>query len=83
MFDSSDYPRSLEESQFEQWLEEGRESKLSYAYMLIMWNETEQAYFPTYLTSREQIDGYNKYGESPTPESMIAAYDLYSESKVA
>ncbi|TDQ19557.1 hypothetical protein DFQ04_1380 [Algoriphagus boseongensis] len=82
MFDSSDYPKSLKESQFEDWLETGRASKLSYAYLAIIWDELEGNYFPAFVENREDLEGYGRYGQSFERQTLVAAYDLYSESRV-
>ena len=82
MFNSPDYPKSLEESKFESWLEEGRESKLSYTHLLIIWSELDNEYKPVYVESRDAIKKYEKFGESIGQESLVAAYDLYSESRI-
>ena len=82
MFNSPDFPQSLEESQFEIWLENGRSSKIPFTYLAIIWDESEQKYFPAYLEQREDLESYERYGESYSRESLIAAYDLYSESRV-
>ncbi len=83
MFESRDYPKSLDESIFESWLERGRESKISYAFMLVIWDEGEQDYFPRYAEERSEIAQYEKLGESFGRQSLVAAYDLYSEGKIA
>ena len=82
MFDSPDYPAALDEALFESWFEMGREAKISYAYLLIVWDEIESRYLPVFVESRSEIDSYEKYGTSPVPQLLVAAYDLYSESKV-
>ncbi len=83
MFDSRDYPKPLDESIFESWLEEGRASKISYAFLLVIWDEGEQEYEPKFAEFREEIQNYEKLGESYGRQSLVAAYDLYSEGKVA
>ncbi len=83
MFNSSEYPKPLEESRFNSWLEQGRASKIPFAYLLIIWDELEQEYYPVYVEGRTDIQGYEKYGYSPSQELLVAAYDLYSESRVA
>lgn len=50
--------------------------------MAIIWDELDQKYFPAYLEQREELDSYERYGESYSKESLVAAYDLYSESRV-
>lgn len=82
MFDGPDFPNSLDESIFESWLETGRESKMSYAYLLVVWDALERHYFPVYVEDRSAFDKYQMYPDSVTNESLIAIYDLYSESKI-
>lgn len=82
MFDNSNYPKTLDEALFESWLETGRASKIPFAYMLILWDEIEQQYIPVYVEKRSEIEGYEKYGASPVRQLLVAAYDLYSESRV-
>lgn len=83
MFDSPDFPLSLDEKEFESWMETGRESKISYAYMLVIWDELEVKYSPVYVENRSEIGRFDRFGDSPERQSLIAAYDLYSESRVA
>lgn len=82
MFESPDYPKALEESLFDSWLEKGRNSKISFAYILIVWDELEASYFPVFVESREQIQDYEPYGHSSQRQTLVAAYDLYSESRI-
>jgi hypothetical protein len=82
MFEGPDYPQPLEESVFENWLEEGRASKMPYAYLLVVWDELENRYLPVYVEDREGLSSYERYGSTPERQSLVAAYDLYSESKV-
>lgn len=82
MFDSPDYPKSLSESLFESWFELGRSSRIAYAYLLIVWDEIEGKYFPVFVEKRSDIDSYEKYGKSPATQTLIAAYDLYSEGRI-
>jgi hypothetical protein len=82
MFDSPEYPKSLDEALFDSWLEAGRASKIPYAYLLVIWDEIEGKYIPVYVEKRSDIDSYEKYGLSPANQLLLAAYDLYSESRV-
>ena len=82
MLNSSEYPKPLSESQFMAWLEKGRASKIPYEYLLIVWDDLEQEYLPMYVENRAAIHGYEKYGTSPAQQLLVAAYDLYSESRV-
>ena len=82
MFNSSEYPKSLNESQFMAWLEKGRASRIPFAYLLIIWDELEQEYLPIYVEKRADLTSYEKYGTSPAQQVLVAAYDLYSESRV-
>jgi len=83
MFDGRDFPKSLEESRFESWLEQGRSSKISYAYILILWDEVEGEYLPMFVEDRSAIASYERYGESVGRQALVAAYDLFSESRIA
>ena len=82
MFDNSEFPKSLEESTFEEWLENGRNQNMGYNYLLITWDDYDAVYKPVYLENREEIERYDKYGTASGRESLVAAYDLYSESKL-
>lgn len=82
MFESSDFPRSLDEAVFDSWLELGRRSKIPYGFLLIIWDEIEEEYLPFFAENRSEIEDYEKYGESPARQLLVAAYDLYSESRV-
>ena len=82
MFDSTEYPKSLDEAVFDSWLEHGRASKIPYAYLLLIWDELDEKYSPVYVENRSEIDGFEKYGDSPVRQVLVAAYDLYSESRV-
>jgi hypothetical protein len=82
MFDSTEYPKSLDEAVFDSWLEHGRASKIPYAYLLLIWDELDEKYSPVYVENRSEIDGFEKYGDSAVRQVLVAAYDLYSESRV-
>lgn len=82
MFDGSEYPKSLDEETFDAWLENGRLSMLSYNYLLIIWDELDAAYQPVYVEHRNKIQEYAPYQTAIGRESLIAAYDLYSESRI-
>ncbi len=82
MFNSSEYPKPLDESRFNAWLEQGRASRIPFAYLLIIWDELEQEYQPVYVEKRADLMSYEKYGTSPAQQLLVAAYDLYSESRV-
>ncbi|UII24037.1 hypothetical protein [Fulvivirga ligni] len=83
MFDGSDYPKSLDEELFNTWLENGRESKISYTHLLVVWDDFEADYMAVYVEDRSEIEKYEKYESSTGRESLVAAYDLYSESRIA
>ncbi|MCH7411752.1 hypothetical protein MM239_20365 [Belliella sp. DSM 111904] len=82
MFDGPDYPKSLHEDVFEEWLEKGRESKIPFAYLLIIWDEIDSKYSPYYTEQKSEIYKYARYGQDPDHQLLVAAYDLYSESRV-
>jgi hypothetical protein len=79
MFDDPNFPKSLDEEVFNLWLEKGRTSKLGYNYLLVVWDEFESTYQPVYATNRDEFESYQ---QSVSTERLIAAYDLYSESKI-
>ena len=82
MFEGSDFPKSLDESIFESWLKQGRARKIGYKYLLIVWDHYENAYQAVYVEDRDSIINYERYESSTGRESLVAAYDLYSESRV-
>lgn len=82
MFNGPDFPKSLEEDVFNLWLENGRLSKIGYNYLLIVWDEYDASYRPVYAEHREEISEYETFGSSTGRESLVAAYDLYSESRI-
>jgi hypothetical protein len=82
MFDGAAFPKPLEEEDFEAWLEAGRASKIGYNYMLIIWDNYDDDYQPVYVEERDSIHKYERYENSTGRESLVAAYDLYSESRV-
>lgn len=82
MFEGADFPKSLDEEVFDSWLENGRQSKLSYNYLLIIWDELESDYQPVYVEDRNKLNDYVEHRISTGRESLVAAYDLYSESRV-
>ncbi len=79
MFEGLEFPKSLDEQVFNSWLEKGRESKIGYLYLLVIWDEFESQYEPVYIQERSEIDAYRN---SKSREKLIAAYDLYSESRI-
>jgi hypothetical protein len=79
MFEGRGYPKALEEDVFNLWLENGRKSKIGYHYLLIVWDDYESAYQPVYVARLDEIESYQK---SSSRERFIAAYDLYSESRI-
>ena len=82
MFNGPDFPKPLDEDLFNTWLEAGRLDKLGYQYLLVIWDEYDGEYRPSYSRDRDEIEQYEKYKSSVGRESLIAAYDLYSESKI-
>jgi hypothetical protein len=82
MFDGSDFPQSLNEEDFDLWLENGRQSKIRYNYLLIIWDAYESKYLPVYATHRDETGEYETYQTSTGRESLVAAYDLYSETRI-
>ncbi|GAB4107741.1 hypothetical protein GCM10028791_01880 [Echinicola sediminis] len=82
MFESSDYPKPLDEELFETWLEEGRAKKISYNYLLIIWNAYEEKYQPVYVEERPEINGFQQYPHHSGEEGLVAVYDLFSGSRI-
>jgi hypothetical protein len=83
MFEGSDFPKSLDEEVFNIWLENGRSSKMGYKYLLVIWDNYEASYRPVYTEHRDSTHEYQSYRSSTSRESLVAAYDLYSESRIA
>lgn len=79
MFEGRDYPKALDEEVFNHWLEKGRLSKIGYSHMLIVWDDYDSAYKPVYVARRDEIESYKTSGSG---ERLVAAYDLYSESRI-
>jgi len=82
MFDGPEHPKSLDEEIFNSWLEKGRQDKIGYNYLLVVWDEYESEYRPVYVELRDEISQYHKHDTSSTREKLVAAYDLYSESRI-
>jgi hypothetical protein len=80
MFEGPDFPKSLDEEVFNSWLENGRLSKMGYKYLLVIWDEFESAYRPVYAEHRNEINQYEN--TAVARERLVAAYDLYSESRL-
>lgn len=79
MFEGPDFQKPLEEEVFNRWLENGRLSRIGYSHLVIVWDDYESSYVPVYVTSRDEINSYRTPGNR---ERFIAAYDLYSESRI-
>lgn len=82
MFNGPDFPKALDEETFSQWMEDGRQRKLGYQYLLVIWDLYDSEFRPLYVRQREDISGFEKYPLSTGREALVAAYDLYSESRV-
>ncbi|MEQ8239583.1 MAG: hypothetical protein RIA69_10245 [Cyclobacteriaceae bacterium] len=82
MFDGPDFPKSLNEELFEAWLEKGRDQQMGYKYLLIVWDSLDEDYKPVYVEKRSSISLYDDYSGAVSQESLVAAYDLYSESRI-
>jgi hypothetical protein len=82
MFEGPSYPSALDESVFEEWLAKGRMSITPFAYMLVIWDELDRTYMPVYVEQRSELQTFARYGEAPDHRLLVAAYDLYSETRV-
>lgn len=83
MFDGSDYPNSLDEQLFDSWLETGREQKIPYNYLLVVWDDWDAKYFPVYVENRSEINSFEPFGQATGREALIAVYDLFSGSRIS
>ncbi|MEP0366362.1 MAG: hypothetical protein ABJN36_03270 [Cyclobacteriaceae bacterium] len=83
MFDGADFPKPLSENVFDSWFEEGRLSKISYKYLLVVWDDFEGEYKPAYVETREKFSEYEIYNGATGRESLVAVYDLYSQSRIS
>jgi hypothetical protein len=79
MFEGPDFQKSLDEGVFNSWLENGRQDKIGYNYLLIIWDDYDSAYRPVYASHRDEI---SQYRTENSRERLIAVYDLYSESRI-
>jgi hypothetical protein len=79
MFDGAGFPKSLNEEVFNDWLIKGRLSKMGYLYLLVVWDEYESEYQAVYVQDMNEIKGYRA---KTSRELLVAAYDLYSESRI-
>ena len=82
MFNGPDSPKPLDEDVFNTWLENGRQSKVGYSYLLLIWDSYDTEYRPIYAAHRDEFAEYERYSVSTGRESLVAAYDLYSESRI-
>jgi hypothetical protein len=82
MFEGKEFPKSLNEQVFNDWLEKGRGSKMGYNYLLIVWDEYESEYRPVYVEHRPEIDEKETLKTTSGRERLVAGYDLYSESRI-
>jgi hypothetical protein len=82
MFNGATFPKPLEEEVFEAWPATGRASKIGYKYLLIIWDNYDDDYQAIYAEERDSIRKYERYESSTGRESLVAAYDLYSESRI-
>ena len=81
MFENLNFHSTLDEQRFEDWLEQGRASKIRYSYLVILWDEIEKNYRPVYLEERSELERYNDSSVS-VGDTFVAAYDLFTESKI-
>ncbi len=80
MFESLGTGKSLDEDVFESWLEKGRNNQLGYHYLIIIWHAGEEAFQPVFVSDREAVSQYSR--DIAVHEQLVAAYDLYSESRI-
>lgn len=82
MFETLGFPKGLDESVFQKWLDKGRNSPLSVNYLIVKWNEMEEEFEPQYLEHKEQIKELSSEQKNYTNEKIVAVYDIYSESRI-
>ncbi len=82
MFENAGFPKSLDEDTVQEWLEKGRESKIYYKFLLIIWNEFAADYQALYLEDRDKLKEYQRLDTSNAAETLIAVYDVFSESRI-
>ncbi|NQZ78643.1 MAG: hypothetical protein HRT61_21390 [Ekhidna sp.] len=80
MFENLNF-KPLDEAIFEGWLDSGRSSKIRFEYLVVLWDESQKEYRPVYLHSRSEMNEYAD-DSSRVGDVFVAAYDLYTESKV-
>lgn len=77
---NGEFPKALEEEVFNTWLENGRQSKIKYNYLLVIWDQFDSEYRPVYVEHRDEIEPYQI---SNSRELLVAVYDVYSESRIS
>lgn len=82
MFEAHRFSKPLDDDQFEAWLQKGRDSKIGYQYLLIVWHILDEEYRPIYFENRTALNVQITAASNIT-EEIVAAYDLYSESKIS
>ncbi len=82
MFENHKKSGSLDEDLLQVWFEKGRNSKIFYKYLLIIWNEMDSEYRPEYLENRKALENYHQSYNANDSESLIAVYDVFSESRI-
>lgn len=80
MFENLNFGSGLSEDRFDEWLESGRQSKIRFHYIVILWDEIERDYRPVYIIERAELEKYKDY--RGVGEALVAVYDLYTESKI-
>lgn len=81
MFETYHFSKTLDEEVFDTWLSKGRDSKIGYKYLLVIWDTWEEAFKPIYYEGRDEL--LETTASVSPSEVVVAAYDLYSESKIS
>ncbi len=79
MFGSMGFGKELDETIFEEWLEKGRNQLVGYKIMAISWETIEEEFQHNYFFDKDQL---NDFVHEQGTSVFIAAYDLYSESRL-
>lgn len=82
MFENHTKSGSLNEDLLQIWFEKGRNSRIVYKFLLIIWNESDLEFKPLYLENRKELEDYHKGYNANDSETLIAVYDVFSESRV-
>ena len=82
MFEGPSYPNALDESVFEEWLKKWCLRKTPFAYLLVIWDKLDRTYITAYVAKQSEHQNFARYGQAPDHQPLVAAYGLFSETRV-